>query len=177
MVNLGNLEVTQETPISIYMTEDDKKKHIKCLIENIFALFYVDMSRLNTSIVAHQLPTVPACSTVKQNLRKCKLELSLKIKEEISKQLEVGILQVTEYPTWLANVVPMPKKDRKVKVCVDYRDLNKASTKDNFPLPNIHVLIDNCVGHEIQSFVDCFVGYHQNEIHKDDVEKNVSITS
>ena len=62
----------------------------------------------------------------------------------------------------------MPKKDGKV---VNYRDLNKASPKDNFPLPNIHILIDNCAKHETQSFVDYFAGYHQIEMHKDDAEK------
>ena len=70
----------------------------------------------------------------------------------------------------------MPKKDGKVRVCVDYRDLNKASPKDNIPKPNIHILIDNCAKHETQSFVDCFVGYHQIEMHKDDAEKTAFIT-
>lgn len=156
MVNLGNSEVVQETRVSIHMTEDDKKKYTECLMENkdILAWSYADMTGLSTSMVAHRLPTDPACPSVKQKLRKYKPELSLKIKEEISKQLDAGILQVMEYPTWLANVVPMPKKDGKVRVCVDYRDLNKASPKDNFSLPNIHILIDNCSKHETQSFVD-----------------------
>ncbi|RVW23414.1 hypothetical protein CK203_094586 [Vitis vinifera] len=62
----------------------------------------------------------------------------LQVKEEIRKQLSVGFLSVVEYPEWLANVVPVPKKDGKVRVCVDFRDLNKASPKDDFPL---HTLI------------------------------------
>ena len=37
-----------------------------------------------------------------------------------------------QFPKWLANVVPKPKKDGKVKMCVDFRDLNKASPKDDF---------------------------------------------
>ena len=83
---------------------------------------------------------------------------------------------MTEYPTWLANVVPVPKKDGKVRFCVDYRDLNKDSPKDNFPLSNIHIQIDNCAKHETQSFVDFFAGYHQIEMHKDDAEKTAFIT-
>lgn len=178
VVNLGNAEVIQETRVSIHMTKEDKKEYTEFLIENkdIFAWSYADMTGLSTSIEAHRLPTDPACPSVKQKLRKYKPEMSLKIKEEVSKQLDVGILQVTEYPTWLANVVPVPKKDGKVRVCVDYRDLNKASPKDNFPLPNIHILIDNCAKHETQSFVDCFAGYHQIEMHKDDAEKTSFIT-
>ena len=38
---------------------------------------------------------------------------------------------MVEYPEWLANVFPVPKKDGKVRVCVDFRDLNKASPKDD----------------------------------------------
>ncbi|XP_015159300.1 uncharacterized protein [Solanum tuberosum] len=73
------------------------------------------------------------------------------IKEEITKQIESQVVEVTQYPTWLANVVPVAKKDGNIRICVDYRDLNKASPKDNFPLPNIHILIDNCAKHEMQS--------------------------
>ena len=47
---------------------------------------------------------------------------------------------------WIANVVPIPKKDRKVRMCMDFKDLNKACPKDDFPLPHINVLVDNTVG-------------------------------
>jgi len=68
------------------------------------------------------------------------------------------------------------KKDGKIRICVDYRDLHKASPKDNFPLPNIHILIDNCAKHELQSFVDCFAGYHQILMDEEDAEKTAFIT-
>ena len=61
-------------------------------------------------------------------------------------------------------------------ICVDYRDLNKASPKDNFLLPNIHILIDNCAKHEMQSFVDCYAGYHQILMDEEDAEKTAFIT-
>nr|XP_027090330.1 uncharacterized protein LOC113711365 [Coffea arabica] len=60
--------------------------------------------------------------------------------------------------------------------CVDYRDLNKASPKDDFPLPNIHILLDNTAGHEIESFCDCFAGYHQILMAEEDSEKTAFIT-
>ena len=62
---------------------------------------------------------------------------------------------------WLANVVAVPKKDGKVRMCVDFRDLNKASPKDDFPLPYIDVLVDSTVGHALLSFIDGFSGYNQ----------------
>ena len=65
-----------------------------------------------------------------------------------------------QYPQWLANIVPVPKKDGKVRMCIDYRDLNKASPKDDFPLPHIDVLINSTIGHEMMSFMDGFSGYN-----------------
>ena len=49
--------------------------------------------------------------------------------------------------------------------------MNKASPKNNFPLPYIHILIDNCAKYEIQSFVDCFAWYHQILMDEEDAEK------
>ena len=89
-----------------------------------------------------------------------KLEWTLKIKEEVEKQYNIGFLKVVNYPEWFANVVAIPKKDGKVKMCVDFRDLNKNNPKDDFPLPHIDVLVDNTTGHALLSFMDEFSGYN-----------------
>ena len=75
------------------------------------------------------------------------------------KKLNANVIQAIRYITWLTNVVPLPKKDGKIRVCVDYQDLYKASTKDKFPLQNIHILVDICAKYEIQSIVDCYFGF------------------
>ena len=87
--------------------------------------------------------------------------MSEKIKAEVMKQFDAGFLAVTSYPQWVANIVPVPKKDGKVRMCVDYRDLNRASPKDDFPLPHIDILIDNTAQHKVFSFMDGFSGYNQ----------------
>ena len=53
------------------------------------------------------------------------------------------ITKSVNYLEWLANVVPILKKDGKVWMCVEFWDLNKASLKDDFPLPHIEILVDN----------------------------------
>ena len=93
------------------------------------------MPGFSTELVAHKLPTDPAFPPVKMKLRKFKTDVSIKIKEEIIKQIEAKVIRVARYPMWLSNVVPVPKKDGKIRVCVDYRDLNRAGTKDDFHCP------------------------------------------
>ena len=89
--------------------------------------------RYATDIVAHKLAIKPEFTPIKQQLRKLKPGWSLKVKEEVIKQFEAGFIMVVNYLTWLMNVVPVPKKDSRIRVCIDYRDLNKASPKDDFP--------------------------------------------
>ncbi|XP_070048473.1 uncharacterized protein [Nicotiana tomentosiformis] len=176
-VNLGYSELVKETHISIHLSPTEKEEYIRFLkeYEDIFAWSYDDMTGLSTSIVAHKLTTNPTCPPVKQKIRKFKPDMSLKIKEEVTKQIKAKVLRVVEYPTWLANIVLIPTKDGKIRVCVEYQDINKASPKDDFPLPNIHILIDNYAKQELKSFVDCFAGYHQIWMDEEDAEKTAFI--
>ena len=82
--------------------------------------------------------------------------MSEKIKVEVMKKFNIGFLVVTSYPQWVANVIPLPKKDDKVHMCVDYRDLNRVSPKDDFPHPYIDVLVDKTAQHKVFSFMDGF---------------------
>ena len=116
------------------------------------------MPALSSNIVHHRLPLNPECSLVQQKLGSMKLEMSLKIKEELKKQFDVGLLAISWYLEWVTNILPVPKKDGKMRMCVDYRDLNQASPKDNFPLPHIDILVDNTTNFALFSFMDGFSG-------------------
>ena len=72
--------------------------------------------------------------------------------------------------------MPVPKKDGKVRICVDYRDLNRASPKDNFPLPHIDTLVDSTAKHSLFSFMDGFLGYNQIKMAPKDMEKTTFLT-
>ena len=98
------------------------------------------------------------------------------MKGEIQKQPSVGFLLVVKYLEWLANVIPVPKKDGKVRVCFDFRDLNKANPKDDFPLPHIDMLVDSTTGHSMLSFMDGFFWYSQILMAPEDMEKTSFIT-
>ncbi|PKI41868.1 hypothetical protein CRG98_037738 [Punica granatum] len=68
------------------------------------------------------------------------------------------------------------KKNGKIRVSIDYRDLNKASPKDNFPLPHIDVSVDNTARHTQFSFMDDFSGYNQIQMVEEDKVKTSFIT-
>ena len=119
---------------------------------------------------------MPHAGPVKQKLRRLHPQWSLQVKKEIKKQLSVSFLSVVEYPEWLANVLSVPKKDVKVRVCVKFRDLNKASPKDDFPLPHIDMLVDSTTGHPMLSFMDGFSGYNKILMAPEDMEQTYFIT-
>src|SRR3954464_4562002 len=162
-VNLGTEEMRRDVKIGASLNEDVKEKLIGMLKEycDIFAWSYEDMPRLDTDIVVHRLPLKEDSPPAKQKLRRTRPDMSEKIKKEVEKQFDAGFLQVVNYPPWVANIVPVPKKDGKVRMCVDYRDLNRASPKDDFPLPHIDVLVDNTAPFKVFSFMDGFSGYNQ----------------
>jgi hypothetical protein len=163
LVNLGTEENKREIKIGAALEPEVKKKITQLLRDypDVFAWSYEDMSGLDLKIVEHRIPTRPECPPVKQKLRRSRPDMALKIKAEVQKQIDAGFLMTTEYPEWIANIVPVPKKDGKVRMCVDYRDLNKASPKDNLPLPHIDVLVDNTAQSKVFSFMDGFSGYNQ----------------
>jgi hypothetical protein len=65
------------------------------------------------------------------------------------------------YPSWLANVVMVKKKNRKWRMCIDCTNLNKSYSKDDFPLTRIDKVVDSAAGCETMALLDCFSGSHQ----------------
>ena len=129
------------------------------------------MHGLDENFVVHNLVVEKGAIPVKQKPRKIPFQVSLLVKKEIEKLLEVGFIRPIDYLEWMANVVPVKKHTGEIRVCTDFRDLNKACSKDDFPLPNIDMIIDNLEGYEMLSFMDGFLGYNQIKIKESDQHK------
>ena len=95
------------------------------------------------------------------------------IQSEFKKLIDAGFIREEQHPDWVANIVPVTKKNGKIRVCIDFRDLNKACPKDEFPLPITDVMIDNTCGFERMTFMDGFSGYNQFKMYLND-EKHTS---
>ena len=121
-INLGTNDEPKMIQVGNTLTIFEKDALVALLTEfkKVFAWSYEDMLRIDTDIVLHCIPTDPTMKPIKQKLRRMKPEWTLKNKEEVEKQYNAGFLRVVNYPKWLANVVPVPKKDGKVRMCVDF---------------------------------------------------------
>ena len=69
------------------------------------------------------------------------------------------------------------KANGKRRMCVDFMDLNRASPKDSYPLPQIDTLVDSTAKHKLLSFMDAFSGYNQIKMNEDDQERTSFVTS
>jgi hypothetical protein len=99
------------------------------------------------------------------------------IRVEVTRLLAAGFIKEVYHPEWLANPVLVRKKNNEWRMCVDYTDLNKHCPKDPFGLPRIDEVVDSTVGCELLSFLDCYSGYHQIALNKDNQIKASFITS
>ena len=64
----------------------------------------------------------------------------------------------------MSNIVVALKKEDKIKVCMDFRDLNQTSPKNNFSVPHLDMLFDNASCSSTYSFIDGFLGYNHIKI-------------
>ncbi|KAI5342932.1 hypothetical protein L3X38_010808 [Prunus dulcis] len=98
-----------------------------------FAWHYHEMPGLDRQLVEHKLPIKEGYLPVKQARRRMSMDTELKVKEEIERLLKAGFIRPAIYADWLANIVPVLKrKTGAVRICVDYRNLNEASPKDEY---------------------------------------------
>jgi len=85
--------------------------------------------------VEHHLDIRPGVKPKKQKPRKMSDEKIAAVKAEVQRLLDAKVIRKVKYPTWLANTVPVKKKNGKWRMCIDFTDINKACPKDDFPLP------------------------------------------
>jgi hypothetical protein len=100
-----------------------------------------------------------------------KAEVLEEVKKEVEKMIEAGFIRTCRYAEWISNVVPVQKKDGRWRVCVDFRDLNRATPKDEYPMPVAETLINAAAGHKMLSFMDGNAGYNQIFMASEDIHK------
>ncbi|KAJ9536387.1 hypothetical protein OSB04_un000447 [Centaurea solstitialis] len=94
----------------------------------------------------------------------------LELKEQLQELLDRGFIRPSVSP-WGAPVLFMKKKDGSMRLCIDYRELNRVTIRNRYPLPRIDDLFDQLQGAKYFSKIDLRLGYHQLRVKEQDVAK------
>jgi hypothetical protein len=105
------------------------KEYLGCFIWD-----YTKILRLDRSIVEYLLPLKKGFRPFQQWAWLLKDEVLHEVKKEVEKMLEAGFIRLCRYAEWISSVVPVQKEDGRWRVCVDFRDLNRATPKDEYPM-------------------------------------------
>ena len=92
------------------------------------------------------------------------------LKIQLQELLDKGFIRLSVSP-WGAPVLFVKKKDGSMKLCIDYRELNKVTVRNKYPLPRIEYLFDQLHGACVLSKIDLRSGYHQLRVRSEDVPK------
>jgi ribonuclease HI len=176
--NIGGKSQPKFINLSSELTADEKSKYCSVLKEfsDVFAWKYSDLKTYDPDIIQHKIPLEKDTIPFKQKLRPISPLLLPVIEREIKKLLDAKIIVPLRYSKWIANLVIVRKKNGEVRLCVDFRNLNKCSKKDNYPLPKMEHLLQRISGAKVMSFLDGFSGYNQVVVHPDDQEKTAFTT-
>jgi hypothetical protein len=174
-VDIRDGMVHRPTYVSANLSELQKEQ-VHCVIKEFvdcFAWEYTEMLVLSRDLVEHKLPIKPEFRPFKQAPRSFNPLLHSRIKEEIDRLLKAKFIQPCRYAEWVSNIVPVEKNTDKIWVCVDFRNLNRATPKDEYTMPIAENLINRASGNKIISFLDGNAGYNQIFMPKEDVAKTV----
>ena len=93
------------------------------------------------------------------------------MEREVKKLSDAQIIVPLRYSEWVSNLVPMRKKNGEIRLCVDFRNLNRNSKKDNYPLPNMEHMLQKVTGSSIISMIDGFSSYNRIYVLLEDRER------
>jgi hypothetical protein len=125
-------------------------------------------------LTKHTLEVKKTARPIKQKLWRFAKEKKQAIEVEVCKLLAAGFIRKCKHTVWLTNLVLVLKKTGRLRMCIDYTELNKHCPKDPFPLLRIDQVVDSTAGSVLLCFLDCYSGYHQIALHPDDEDKRRS---
>jgi hypothetical protein len=137
---LLDLRVLDKTVmISQDLTSNKETELLSILDKNndVFTRRTTDLTGVSRDIIEHKLQVNPSTKPRKQRLCKTSDEMVAVAKGDVHRLLDVGFICEVHYPSWLANIVMVKKKNGKWRMCTDFNNFNKCCLKVDFPLSRI----------------------------------------
>ncbi|GJT73296.1 putative nucleotidyltransferase, ribonuclease H [Tanacetum coccineum] len=160
--------------ITIKETGDkSKKKQLQDvpIVKNFPEVFPEDLPGLpHTRQVEFHIDLVPGAAPVARAPYRLALSEMKELADQLQELSDKGFIRPSSSP-WGAPVLFVKKKDGSLRMCIDYRELNKLTVKNRYPLPRIDDLFDQLQGSSVYSKIDLRSGYHQLRVREEDISK------
>ncbi|GKA13255.1 putative nucleotidyltransferase, ribonuclease H [Tanacetum coccineum] len=159
------LGVIDEQMVDPEFDEEDDEDEVGDVVE----VFPDDLPRLPPSRqVEFKIDLVPGAAPVARAPYRLAPSEMKELSEQLKELLEKGFIRPSSSP-WGAPVLFVKKKDGSFHMCIDYRELNKLTVKNRYPLPRIDDLFDQLQGSSVYSKIDLRSGYHQLRVREEDI--------
>jgi hypothetical protein len=166
----------------VYIGENlttEEEKELQALLthyRDCFAWTYDEMKGIPPEVVVHTIPMVEGARPRHVPAYRTNPKYGALIKEELKKLLDVGFIYEIEHTDWVSPIVVVPKKNGKIRICVNLKNVNAVTQRDHFPLPFTENVLERVAGAEVYSFLDGFSGYNQVLIAEEDRHKTAFAT-
>jgi hypothetical protein len=182
-INIKKVNIeTEETPkianVRDYWHASTMDKIIELLHEyqDLFPTKFTDMKGIKGPMGEMRIPLKLEAKPVKKIPYRLNPKYKEKVKIELDRMLEAGIIEPIEESEWISPMVVQDNKTSEIRICIDLKKLNDSCLHDPFPTPFTDKVLDNVGGQEVYSFTDGFSGYHQIRIAKEDRHKTMFAT-
>jgi hypothetical protein len=176
--NVGTEEDPKYVKLSSNLSNEQRVEYVDLLkvFVDVFSWTYEYLRTYDTNTIEHKIPLKEETKTFRQKLRQINPMLLHIMEKEVKKLLDVKIIIPLRYFELVANLVPVRKKNGEIILCVDFRNLNRISKKDNYPLPKMEHILQRVTGSSRMSMIDGFSGYNQIFVLPKDKEKTTFTT-
>jgi hypothetical protein len=154
-------------------TQAENESLLSLILEykDVLAWTYDDLKAYKGDIIQHAIPLVEGAKLFRKKLRNINPKLA-QIQKKLQNMIDARIIAPIRYSSWLSNLVVIRNKSRDIRLCVEFRNLNQLSLRDNYPIPNMEHLLQRVTCVRMMSMLDGFFGYNQVLVKKDDRLKN-----
>lgn len=169
-VNIGTVDKPKMIKLSKTLSPKVKEKYIRLLSEfsDVFTGYYADLKECEKKIIQHTIEIKLDKKPFRKKLRRINPILLPSIEKEVNRVYNVSVIVPVIFSDWILNLIPTRKKTGEISLCVDFRNFNKLSLKDNYPLPKMDHILQRVVGASRLSLLDGYSNYNQVLVHEDD---------
>nr|GEX33845.1 reverse transcriptase domain-containing protein [Tanacetum cinerariifolium] len=166
-----NLMPIEMGSFDVIIEAEDKSKEKRLKDVPIVQDFLEDLMGIPpTRQVEFQIDLVPGAALVARAPYRLAPSEMKELSDQLKELADKGFIRPSSSP-WGAPVLFVKKKDGSFRMCIDYRELNKLTVKNRYPLPRIDDLFDQLQGLSVYSNIDLRLGYHQQRVWEEDISK------